>query len=408
MDIPQPRYTLLDGATATNLFCDGVPPDVCIEEFILANPAILTTLQADFVASGSDVIYAPTFSANRHALSQHGLQSDVARINCELVALTKSVAKSALVAGSLSAIGLFIEPYGTSSFDEIFCIYTEQATALNDAGVDLFVIETISTLSQARAAVLACRPFNKPIYVTITINEKGKTSSGASPLSFLISLQGLKIAAFGINCSFGPSSMVDVIKDLSEFNQIPLIAKPSVTITDPVSQNPHDLSPLEMRNEMSALLDAGATIIGGCCGTTPAHIAQMRDLMDSYIRFKTIKQDTHDIILATPQQTFAFDATRIDFTEPILCEYDMADSFIQAEEDSRDVLLLHINTVDDAYQLAKNYHLARLPICLYSTNEQALDAALRLYNGKAMVDANCPLESEVLQELAAKYGATLY
>ena len=306
MDVPQSGHLLLDGATGTNLYASGMPYGVCIEEFILNNPHIIKQIQADFVKSGSDIIYAPTFSANRAKLSHYGFADKVAEFNSRLVKLTQSVAGGKKVAGNLSPTGLFIEPYGEATFDELVSIYSEQATALNDAGVDLFVIETMFSLSEARAAVIACRKFKKPIFVTFTINEKGRTLSGATPLTCLIALQELGISAFGLNCSFGPDLLAEHIAELSTFAKIPIIAKPNAGQPNPLLENAYDLSPDIMKEQMARLLDAGVTIIGGCCGTTHEHIKAMRDLLDNYTPSKRIIESaqSNDIMLSNETQLF--------------------------------------------------------------------------------------------------------
>lgn len=396
-----PSYTLLDGATATNLFPNEKEFNFCIEEYILANPQKLIDLQTEFVNAGSEIILAPTFSANRQLLSRFNLGDQTARINRELVALTKSVEGDFKVAGNLSTTGITIFPYTQTPFESLVEIYREQARALDSAGVDLFIIETMSSLAEARAAVFACREFKKPIFVTFTINEKGKTIYRATPLNCLISLQDLGISAFGINCSCGPLSIAPFIKELSAFSKIPIIAKPN---------NINNLPPIDMAAEMSTLLDGGATIIGGCCGTTPAHIAEMQGLINQYktqLDAKTPMQ-SNDIILASDKHTFSLDNDRIDFSDPIICEHDMADIFMNIEDDSLDVMLIQIDTVDDAMMFIVNAHLANLPVCFHATNETALEVVLRQYNGKAMVDEKSPIELEPLTAIAQKYGAVVY
>lgn len=411
MEVPQSAYTLLDGAVATNLFEKGMPIDICVEEFILNNQELIKQLQSEFVKAESDILYAPTFGANRSRLAHFNLENKVYEYNTKLVALCKSVAKDKKVAGNLSPTLLSLEPYSQTSFIDIYNVYLEQASALNDAGVDLFAIETMVSLEEARAAVLACKNFNKPIFVTFTINERGKILSGATPLNCLISLQNLSIQGFGLNCSNGPNSLVEPITELSAFSKIPLIAKPSAGLPNPLLPNVYDLSPTAMCEQMKALVDAGATIIGGCCGTTPEHISEMRKMLDNYISPpKSIKKavQSNDFLLANSTQVFALDNHRIEFTEPILCSHDMADAFLTAEEDSLDVLLIEINSKEEALQFSDNAHLTNLPVCFYTTDEQALESALFLYNGRAMVDKNSPIDEDKLLSISLKYGALLY
>lgn len=405
-----PRSILLDGATGTNLYLEGMPQGVCIEEWILDNPMVIKSLQSAFVNAGSNIIYAPTFSANREKLKFFGYMGKVSEFNHRLVALSKEVSGNSLVAGDMSPTGLFVEPFGETSFDELVSIYSEQAEALNTADVDLFVIETMLSLTEARAAVLACRKYNKPIYITITVNERGKTLSGASAFSCLITLQELGISAFGLNCSFGPEIIAEQIKEIAPFAKIPLIAKPNAGQPNPVT-NLYELSPEQMSESMKAVLDAGASIIGGCCGTTPKHIAEMKKLVLSYHppEESIEKPDqSNDLMLANETDVFALDNDRMEFSKPIYCEHDMADTLLACEDDSFDVIQIYLETIDEAMQFSLNAHFAKLPICFHSSNLAALERALYLYHGRAMLDCQCPIDNEDLIKLAKKYGAIVY
>ncbi|MFZ2539180.1 MAG: homocysteine S-methyltransferase family protein [Oscillospiraceae bacterium] len=406
MDNDTPRSMLLDGATGTNLYLKSMPQGVCIEKWILDHPEVIKELQAAFIRAGSDIIYAPTFSANREKLGFYGYADKVLEFNHRLVALSKEVANGKLVAGGMSPTGLFVEPFGETSFDELVSIYAQQAESLNTAGVDLFVIETMLSLTETRAAVLACRQYNKPIYVTITVNERGKTLSGASAFTCLVVLQELGISAFGLNCSFGPKLIAEQLKEIAPFAKIPLIAKPNAAL-----QNAYELSPTIMSEMMSEVLDAGATIIGGCCGTTPKHISEMRKLLDTYSHDEEnlpYHEQSNDMLLANETEIFALDNDRIEFSEPIYCEFDMADALVSCEEESFDVIQIYLETIDEALQFSLNSHFAKLPVCFHSSSIATLERALYLYSGRAMIDCQCPIEKEELDKLARKYGAIVY
>lgn len=408
-------FVLLDGATATNLYERGMPQGVCVEEWILEHPQIMTELQVEFVNAGSDIIYAPTFSANREKLRFFHRENDVVLLNRQLVALTRSVVEKAerrvRVAGNLSPTGLFVEPFGDSTFDELVEIYSEQATALNDAGVDLFAIETMLSVGEIRAAVFACRKYQKPIFVTVTVNEKGKMLSGASALSALICLQELGVSAFGLNCSFGPEIITQEIAELAPFSRIPLIAKPNAGLPNPLMPSVYELSPVIMRELMQRAVDAGASYIGGCCGTTSEHIAAMREMLDYYsptVSAYSRPEQENDLMLTNETELFALDNDRLEFSSPIRCEYDMADVLLEAADDSVDVISIYLDTVEEAEQLAQNAHFAKLPICLRSGDADALSRALLLYHGRAMVDKKSSIEKNQLHSIVKEYGAVLY
>lgn len=406
---------LLDGATATNLYPKGLPHGVCVEEWILQHPAAIQELQQEFVQAGSDILYAPTFGANRPRLSRYGHGGEVRDYNLRLVELTResvsrvSSGRTVRVAGDLSPTGLQLAPAGETTFLELIAAYEEQAAVLNEAGVDLFVIETMMSIPECRAAVLACRKFGKPIFVTVTLTERGTLLYGGSFATALVALQGLGISAFGLNCSTGPDAVPDLIRDARSLASIPLISKPNAGKPNPVRPSQYDLSPSVLPDMMRAILDAGATIIGGCCGTTPAHIAGLRALLDSYTPLPdAASEETPDLVLATDRELFRLEHERIEFTEPLVPELDMADALLDAEDTGADVIRLAVETPEEADEFAENAHFARLPICFCSNSEEALERALLLYHGRCMIDRSCAIPEKTLADLAARYGAVLY
>ncbi len=403
-DIPIPRYTLLDGATATNLFSAGMRPDECPEEWMLSHPDQVIALGRAYLEAGSRILYAPTFSANAARLARFGLADAVAPINRELVGLARQAADGrALIAGDLSPTGLSLEPAGEDSFDELCRIYADQAAALDEAGVDLFVIETMLSVPEARAAVLACRKYKKPVWVTMALNEEGMLLSGGQPLACLVTLERLGVDAFGFNCGAGPEEMVTALRTISPYASVPLIAKPGFPAGAPALD--------VFADEARRLLDAGAAIIGGCCGTTPEHISAAHNMLTRYVpqpMAPLTSAQENDIWLTNEMALFALDEDRIDFTEPIACGYDMTDDFLAAERDSVDVMLVSIETPDDALDFARNAPFAALPVCFYSDDPEALSRALFLYNGRAMVDSSCTIEPSRLRKIAGRYGAFVY
>ena len=407
-EIPRPRL-LLDGAAATNLSFDGMPKDGCTEEWMLSHSNEVEKLIGSYAGAGSDILYAPTFSANRARLSRFGRQGQVAEINRRLVEITRAVSGGKRVAGDLSPTMLSVEPYGETPYEELVAIYDEQAHALAEAGVDLFVIETMLSLNEARAALLACRKYGKPVYVTMVLNEHGTIFSGAHPLACLITLQELGAAAFGFNCSSDFSVLEEALREVAPFAKIPLISKPSVERGNPLLPERKGIAPGEFAEKAEKLLAAGAGIIGGCCGTAPEHIAALRSLLDGYEgNILPEQKEEYDILLTNEKEVFKLDNDRIEFTGHVKCEFDMADDLLAAEQDSYDVLLIDVDTPEEAYEFSQNAHLATLPVCLHSENEEALALALFLYNGRCMVDKDVSLPQETLRRLSDEYGAVLY
>ena len=227
MKFPFSLPLLLDGATGTNLLERGMPRNVCVEEWICQNPSILQQLQKEFIDAGAQAIYAPTFGANRACLARYGLEDKVEEFNRKLVALSKQVAKpkNILVGGSLCPTGLFVPPHGEADFDDIYEIYREQIRVLDEAEVDFFIIETQTSLADMRAAVLAARSTNLPVFVTITVDKNGQTATGGTLLPIMITLQSMGVDAIGLNCSFGPEDMTEFINDIAQHSRVPSLQR---------------------------------------------------------------------------------------------------------------------------------------------------------------------------------------
>ena len=269
---------ILDGATGTELQKRGYTGDVSAEQWVLAHPDSILSIQRDYVAAGSQVLYTPTFGGNAEKLAEHGVTEDTAAYNRRLADLSRQAADGkALLAGDLSPTGLFLAPLGSASFDQLVDAYAQQVAGLEAAGVDLYVIETMISLSDARAAVLAVRAVTgKPIFVTFACDENGRSISGTDVTAALTVLQDMGIDAFGLNCSTG-AQMLPRLQRLRAYARVPLIAKPSAGLPVMVDGRAvYDCSPEVFAACVPAMLDSGVMIFGGCCGTTAAHIAALR------------------------------------------------------------------------------------------------------------------------------------
>lgn len=223
------RPVILDGATGTNLQKAGMPVGVCPEQWILENPGVLIELQERYVEAGTDILFAPTFTASRIKLEEYGLEDSLVQMNRELVALSKRAAGGrAYVAGDLTMTGRQLYPLGDLMFEDLVEVYKEQAKVICEAGADLFVVETMMSLQECRAAVIAIREVcDLPIMVSLTYNEDGRTLYGTDPATAVIVLQSLGADAVGLNCSTGPEAMIDPVQQMAEYATIPLLAKPN-------------------------------------------------------------------------------------------------------------------------------------------------------------------------------------
>lgn len=394
---------LLDGATGTQLKAAGMPEFVCPEQWILDNPDKLTDLQRCYIDAGCDVLYTPTFGANRIRLSGYGIGEKADEINrrlawltCRLAELEKS--RQLLTAGCIAPTGLKPAPWGDTSFSTFEQVFWEQASALQDAGVDMLVCETMTSLTEARAALIAARNTGLPVIVTLTVDKEGKTLSGARFLPAVITLQSLGAAAVGLNCSVGIAGMAEQIAEALPHASVPLVAKPSAMGED------GEMSPARFADKMKPLLEAGAVIVGGCCGTTPEHIAMLRGMLDRHPIIVPREIDSN--ACAVDSEAF-FLTEDIEFSEPITCDSDLADRLIEAEEWSN-AALIHIGIPDDIDKLLEFGGMSRIPLAIHTDSAILLDDTLRRFPGRLIVDSLCEIDKPLLEDIAARYGAVVF
>ena len=272
---------LLDGATGSNLMKMGMPRGVCTESWVAEHPETILKLQRAYAMAGSQIVYAPTFSANRHSLARHGMEGRVEELNRKLVQISKQV-EGVLVAGDMTTTGVPMEPLGTMSYNELFDIYSEQARALSEAGADLIVVETMLGLDETAAALEAIQSVcNLPVLCSVSIQADGGLYFGGSCYDAVTTLEALGASAVGINCSLGPEQLPAIVRNMKELIQIPLLIKPNAgmpTISDQ-GEAIYPMDPVSFAGHMMTLLDAGANLIGGCCGTSPDYIAAVKKVL---------------------------------------------------------------------------------------------------------------------------------
>ncbi len=265
---------ILDGATGSNLMKAGMPKGVCTEQWILEHPAALTKLQQEYVDAGSQIIYAPTFAANRISLKEHGLEDEMISMISRLVSLSKSCAKErCYVAGDLTTTGKTDIPY-----EELYNVYQEQISCLAGAGADLLVAETMMTLDETMAAVEAAHAVcGLPILCSLTIESDGSLFFGGNIFETAVTLQEIGADAVGINCSSGPDQFESIISSLKDSLTVPVIAKPNAGMPtiDEKGEAHYSMDAPEFARHMKRLVELGADIVGGCCGTTPEFIREL-------------------------------------------------------------------------------------------------------------------------------------
>ncbi len=385
------KLILLDGATGTHLMSAGLKPGECPEKWLLESDEhreVLISLQRAYIEAGSEIIYTPTFGANRAVLSRHGLADRVGEANRELAALSveakrRAGNKDVKIAGDMSPTGLFLRPIGDTDQEEIEDIYAEQAEALCEF-VDLFVVETQLSLAEARATVLGIRRVSdKPIYVTVTVDAAGKTMAGNSLPVCLLSLSALGVAGVGINCSLGPDAMGAWLKEMADYRPkgLKLICKPNAGVP---TENGFSMTPADFAATLSTLPALGADIVGGCCGTSPAFIAAVKEKL-SFALPSRVEADV---------SRFACDERNIY----VLDEFLLADHVIAADENAEDALFdlspdeIARIFIEDEGQLENFIDLLPMldvPVMLGGTTQKVLEAALKIYPGKAMIESGC-------------------
>ena len=274
-------YLLFDGGMGTLVQAAGLHTVHAVPDLLnLTHPEAIVAIQRQYVEAGADCITTNTFSANRLKLAS--TDATVAEVYAAAAANARA-AGAPLVAGDIGPTGALLEPLGTLTFDEAFDIFSEQACAAEAAGCDLIVVETMADLLEAKAAVLAAvESTTLPVFATMTFGEDGRTFLGTTPAIAATTLSALGASAVGLNCSLGPVELAPLVEELAPHNRALVMAQPNAglpRIQD--GETVFDVGPDEFARAMEAILDASATVVGGCCGTTPAHIAALSALLDA-------------------------------------------------------------------------------------------------------------------------------
>ena len=415
---------LLDGAMGTMLQKAGMKPGTIPETLNVTDPEMVAGVQRAYIRAGSQAIYANTFGANSLKLK------NTEYTTAELVAAGVRIAKEcaaetgALAGLDVGPLGVMLEPLGSLPFEEAVSLYKEIMTAGAEAGADLIAIETMSDLAETRAAVLAAKEVTDlPVFVTMSFDGTGRTFTGCTPASMARVFEGLGVDAVGVNCSLGPEDMVDIIREIRANTDLPVIAKPNAGLPDPVT-GAYNVDAAEFVEAMKKLAAAGAEIFGGCCGTNPEYIAALAaaDLPAYEGPRKTGGAVcTGPVCLSTDRIRVI--GERINPTgkkrlQQALLEEDLdfiVELAIRQADAGADLLDINVGYpgVDEVSMLTRVVKAVQgavdLPLQIDTTNPEALEAALRVYQGKAAVNSvNGKEESlETVLPLVKKYGAAV-
>ncbi|MCP3966944.1 MAG: dihydropteroate synthase [Lentisphaerae bacterium] len=430
-EIVKKKAVILDGATGTEFIKRGMPQGVCPELWALENPQAVNEIHNAYADAGTDIVYVPSFGANRLKLEEFGLADRVVEINRSLAqSVRKNLAGRATLAfGDLAPTGQFVEPFGDLAFEKAVDVYKEQVKALIEGGVDGFAVETMMDIQEARAALIAIKETcDLPVLVTMTFDEDQRTLTGNDPLSALVTLQALGADVFGCNCSTGPENMIELISEIKPYATIPLLAKPNAGMPKLVNNKTvFDMTPDEFAGYAEGLIAAGANIIGGCCGTTPEHIAAQAAAASRLTPTQPLKKAVSAVSGARgtcvmgKDQPFRVIGERINPTGKKKLQAELREGNLAMvkkyaiEQESGGAAILDVNMglsgIDEKDMMIKSISMlaqtSSLPLCVDSTRSDVIEAALRLYPGRALVNSISLEKDRILETLpvAAKYGA---
>ena len=440
LELTEGSLIYLDGATGSNLQKAGMPIGVCPDLWISENPEALINLQLDFLRAGTRIVYSPTFTANRIKLAEFQLENRLEELNTTLVGLSKEAirrfreenpdAPKCYVAGDITMTGVQLKPAGPMEFEELIDIYKQQIKALEKAGADLIVVETMMSLAETRAAVIACKEVSDlPIIATMTFEGDGRSLFGTDPVTALITLQSLGVSAFGANCSTGPDKMIPLVKNMSKYANIPIICKPNAGLPelDENGNTVYNVTPEDFGKMMIDVVNAGASIVGGCCGTTPDHIAELVKATREMKPVEVQKEDVYTLTSERLTHTFGLSdrffivGERINPTgkKALQAElregkFDIVNDFAEAQEKNGAKVLdvnMGMSGVDEGELMLKAIEeisgITKLPLSIDTSHVEIMEKALRNYHGRALMNS-ISLESakcEPMLRLAKKYGA---
>lgn len=423
--LSEKEFLFLDGATGTLIQKSGVTYEHNPETLNLSHPELIQSFHRAYVEAGSDIVYANTFGANAYKLDGCGYTTETV-IRAALGNARAAVAGTdVLVALDVGPIGQLLEPAGALTFEAAYDLFAEEMDAAEDA--DVIVIETMTDLYEAKAAVLAAREHapGKPILVTMTFEASGRTFAGVSAEAVGLTLSGLGVSALGVNCSLGPKELEPVIERMSHYTDLPLILKPNAGLPDPNSSE-YDIGPEEFAESVRGIVKHGLKLVGGCCGTTPEYIACLKKALEglSY----TPQHKDEGPAVCSPSTVVRINGPRIIgerinptgkklFKKALQennIDYILNQALSQVEAGAE---LLDVNVglpeIDEREMMVKVLKAIQgvcdAPLQIDSTKPDVLESALRAYNGRPIVNSVNGEEKSLstVLPLVKKYGATV-
>ena len=418
------KTIFFDGGMGTMLQAKGMKMGAVPELLNIENPEWIIDIHKQYIAAGANIIYANTFGANSYKLKNTG--KSVSEIIKAAIKNAKEASKGTdtLVALDLGPIGMLLEPTGTLKYEEAYEIYKEQLIAGQDA--DLVVFETQTDLYELKAGVLAAKEnTNLPIVCTMTFEKNQRTFTGCGICNMALTLDGLGVDAMGVNCSLGPRDLYPVISELASYTDTPIVVKPNAGLPDPVT-NLYDIDEFDFAKQLKPFLDYGVQIFGGCCGTTPEYIREIKNaLSDCTVKKRSTNSQT---AICSATEITVIDQPRIigerinptgkkKFKEALLnddIDYILNQAIEQVHAGAE---ILDVNVglpgVDEKSMMIKAVKaiqsITDVPLQIDSTIPEVIEAALRVYNGKPIVNSVNGEEKsmEAVLPLVKKYGASV-
>lgn len=417
-------FVILDGAMGTILQSRGLKIGGIPEVMNITNPEVVTDIHKEYVSAGSNIVYTNTFGANRYKMKDCGYSVE------ELIGAAVSNAKKAcegkesIVALDIGPIGQLLEPTGNLSFEEAYDMFKQEILAGSEA--DVIVFETMTDLLEIKAGVLAAKEnSDKPVICTMTFEENMRTFTGCSISAMALTLEGLGVDAIGVNCSLGPKELYGVVKEMSKWTRLPLVVKANAGLPDPLTGE-YNISPAEFAEYMEKMLDFGVKYIGGCCGTSPEYIKELCTIVKN--RKYNKPQVNIEAAVCSSTETVVINSPRIigerinptgkkKFKEALLAN-DLDYILNQAvEQVSGGAEILDVNVglpgIDEKSMMVKAIKgvqsIVEAPLQIDSTIPEVLEAALRVYNGKPIVNSVNGEEKSLnsVLPLVKKYGAAV-
>lgn len=429
-DLFQKGPIILDGATGSNLMAKGMPMGVCPEDWIYHHKEAIVSLQKAYVEAGTQILYAPTFTANRIKLAEYDMEDRLEELNRAMVRYSREAAGDrAFVAGDLTMTGRQLYPVGDLMFEDLVDVYKEQVRAILKEGVDLFVIETMMSLQECRAALLAVKETcDLPVMISLTYNEDGRTLYGTSPEIAMVVLEHMGADIVGVNCSTGPLAMIPLVKAMLPYADIPIMVKPNAGMPELENgETVYKMTPEEFADACEQLIDVGAAVVGGCCGTRPDHIKALADRMRGK-KVEPIEKKNRPVLTSergfvevTLDGGFKVVGERINPTGKKALQEELRSGSMQMvrqfarDQEIAGAAILDVNMgtngIDEkATMLDAIYEVIStvdLPLSIDTSYVDVMEAALRIYPGRALINSiSC--EAEKMKELlpiAKKYGA---